>query len=96
MKASEPALNLLLGTETLQLVSTIIILGVILSSDLSWAGRSHYIRGKTANQLYAPRHYGRALDINAKLECVNAFIISHVTYCLPVWSNAPASIFNDF
>ena len=38
------------------------------------------------------RHFGQCLNSKTRLLAYNAFVHSHLTYCLPVWGNTNSSV----
>ena len=65
------------------------ILGVIITSNLSWAMQADKVRSKMNGHLGVLRCFGQLLNYRSRLQLFNAFIKPVLTYCLPVWGNCP-------
>ena len=63
------------------------LLGVVISSDLSWSNHSRLIRAKMLSHLGDIRRFGRCLNAKARLLAYNTFVRPHLNYYLPLWGN---------
>ena len=78
----------LLGTD-LAAVSTIRILGVEFSNDLSWVPHANKVRLKISRMTSVLHRCSRTTNFDVRRRVFNAFIKPHIFYCLPVWGNLP-------
>ena len=87
-----PSCNLLimLNGQALFIVQQLTILGVTITSNLSWTAHADKVCAKVNGHLAVLRRCGRHLNANTRLRLFNAFIKPALLYCLPVWGNCSA------
>ena len=83
-------INVRLGTYQLTNVRQRALLGVTLTSDLSWSSHSRPVRAKISSRLGTIRRFDRCLKAKTCLLAYNAFVRLHLSYCLPVWGHTNA------
>ena len=76
-----------LNGHALQFVDKLLLLGVIISSSLSRTAHINNVRCKMTRRLNIARRFGRTLNASTRRIVYNAFIRSHLEYCLPIWGN---------
>ncbi len=81
------ALKLYLSDHQISTVSDIKVLGVSFARDLKWQLHQSSVRRKLSNMTSVVARFGRSLNIKARKNIVQAFVLPHLTYCLPVWGN---------
>ena len=87
-KLSEPQTALLrVGESCIQYVMALKILGVTLSSDLSWQDYTRAVCSKLSRKLGVLRRFGSSLDTKTRGHVHKAYIKPDLDYCLPVWGN---------
>ena len=85
-----------LGSCRLAQMHQLSLLGVLLSNGLSWTSQARKVKSKIASRIAAIQRFDRCLNSKTHLLAYNAFVLSHLTYCLPVWGNTNASVARDF
>jgi hypothetical protein len=94
---SQDSCSATLDGQTLSTVDHLTILGVDISSDLSWSRHAHItVRGKLSGRLAVLRRFGGSLNTNTRRQIFNGFVKSHLLYCLPVWGNTPLTCQRHF
>ena len=83
-------INVCLGTHQLTNVQQLALLGVIITSNLSWLSHSRLVRAKILYHLGAIRRFGCCLNTKTRLLAYNVLVRPHLSYCLPVWGNINA------
>lgn len=95
--AGPPVLSgLTLDGHALSTVDHLTILGVDISSDLSWSRHAQKVRGKLSGRLAVLRRLGGSLNTNTRRQIFNGFVKPHLLYCLPVWGNTPLTCQRHF
>ena len=80
-------INVRLGTHQLTNVQQLALLGVTITSNLSWSSHSRLVRAIISSRLGAIRRFGRCLNAKTLHLTYNAFVRPHLSYCLPVRGN---------
>ena len=83
-------INVRLGTHQLTNVQQLALLGVTITSDLSWLSHLRLVQAKISSRLEVIRRFGRCLNAKTRLLVSNAYVQPHLSYCLPVWGNTNA------
>ena len=83
-------LPIMLNGQALSIVRQLTILGVTITSDLSWNAHTNNVCAKVNGRLAVLRRCGRHLNANMRLRLFNAFVKPVLLYCLPVWDNCSA------
>ena len=80
------ASKLYLSNHQISTVSDIKVLGVSFTRDLNWQLNQSSVRRKLSNMtsVTVVARIGRSLNIKARKNIVQAFVLPHLTYCLPV------------
>ena len=78
---------IVLNGHALQFVDKLLLLGVTVSSSLSWTAYINNVRCKMTGRLNVARRFRRILNASTRRIVYNAFIRPHLEYCLPVWGN---------
>ena len=87
-KLSEsPTASLRVGEPCIQNVMALKILGVTLSSDLSWRDHTRAVCSKLSRILGFLRRFGGSLETKTRSHVYEAYIKPDLDYCLPVWGN---------
>ena len=81
------ASKLYLSNHQISTVSDIKVLGVSFTRDLKWQLLQSSVHKKLSNMTSVVVRFGRSLNIRARKNIVQAFVLSHLTYCLPVWGS---------
>ena len=81
-------LTLTLANKPISTVPELKILGITFSNDLEWQNHHFQLRKKVNRMISVKDHFGRSLNIYMRKKVVHAFIIPHVTNCLPEWGNS--------
>jgi ribonuclease P/MRP protein subunit RPP40 len=84
---SQPLNDLTLNGRLLASVDQVTILGVDITSDLSWSQQAKKVCGKLSGRLAVLRRLGGCLNTNTRRQIFNGFVKPHLSYCLPVWGN---------
>ena len=79
----------MLNGNKLSIAERMIILGFIITNDLSWTAQASKVQATISGRLSVLHHLGPALNFRTCLQLYNAFIKSRLLYCLPVWGNCP-------
>jgi hypothetical protein len=82
-----PTAPLRIGESTIQNVTALKILGVTLSSDLTWRDHTRAVCNKLSRKLGVLRRFGGSLDTKTRGHVYKAYIKPDLDYCLPVWGN---------
>ena len=85
--ASPNLYKLQIGETTLEEVQKFKLVGVVINNSLSWIDHYDHILTKIRPCLRALYLVRNSLDTDCKLLIYNSLIISHLNYCLPIWSN---------
>ena len=80
-------LPIMLNGQALSIVQQLTILGVTITSDLSWTAHADKVCAKVNGRLAVLRRCGRHLNANTRLRLFNAFVKPVLLYCLPGWGN---------
>jgi Reverse transcriptase (RNA-dependent DNA polymerase) len=83
---------LFLDNVALPVVSSLRILGVTFSNDLSWRAHHDAVRKKVASMTGVIHRFGHVLNIDCRKKIVHAFVLPHMRYCLPIWGNTQAGL----
>ena len=67
------------------------ILGVKLSSNLKWTTQSSHVRKSASKMIGVLNRLWTSLNFTSRQRIFEAFILSKITYFLPVWSNTGKS-----
>ena len=81
------ASKLYLSNHQISIVSDIKVLGVSFTRDFKWQLHQSSVRRKLSNMTSVVARFGRSLNIKARKNIVQAFVLPHLTYCLPVWGS---------
>ena len=83
-------LPIMLNGQALSIVQQLTILGVTITSNLSWTVHADKVCAKVNGRLAVLRRCGRHLNANTCLRLFNAFVKPVLLFCLPVWGNYSA------
>ena len=79
--------KLYISNHQISTISDIKVLGISFTRDLKWQLHQSSVRRKLCNMTSVVAHFGRLLNIMARKSIVQAFVLPHLTYCLPVWGS---------
>jgi hypothetical protein len=85
-------LSLTIGCSTLPFVSSLRILGVTFSNDLSWSVHHNITRKKIVAMSSVINRFGYTLNVDCRKKLIHAFVLPHLYYCLPIWGNSPVGL----
>lgn len=77
--------SIMLGNQSIEIVKSIKILGVVFSDNLTWDCHLTYLQNKIAKAIGMLSTYRYALPKFVKVIFYNTLIRSHLTYCHLVW-----------
>ena len=80
-----------LGSANIIQSNAIKILGVTLTENVSWDTQAEHVQSVVKGIIGVLQRFSSSLDTVARLKVFNAFILPHITYCLPVWGNGLAT-----
>lgn len=80
--------DIFVSGERLQIVSEYKYLGVIFDSKLSFTSHVKRVCNRIKFNLSNFRHIHHQMSTQAAKMYMHSMILSHVTYCLPIWSHA--------
>ena len=95
--STHPSFSLRIGASRMQEVTSLKILGVLLTSDLSRREHCKSTCNKVSSKLCTLQRFGASLNIKTRSHLYKAYIKPDIEYCLPVWGNhntAQAAFFN--
>ena len=81
---------IMLNGQALSIVQQLTILGVTITSDLSWTAHADKVCAKVNGCLAVLRRCGCHQNANTRLWLFNAFVKPVLLYCLPKWGNCSA------
>ena len=81
------ASKLYLSNHQISTVSDIKVLGISFTRDLKWQLHQLSVRRKLSNTTSVVARFERSLNIKARKNIVQSFVLLHLTYCLPVWGS---------
>ena len=71
------------------------ILGVTFSDDLSWHYNSSHIKSLVNGMIKSLQRVSGCLNIAARVQILNAFILPHIKCCSTVWGNGSTATANS-
>ena len=81
------ASKLYLSNHEISTVSDIKVLGISFTRDLKWQLHQSSVCRKLSKMTSVLAHFGRSLNIKVRKNIDQAFVLPHLTYCLPVWGS---------
>ena len=90
-KRSNSAITISLNGAPLAVEDKLTILGITITSSLSWSDHANAMRSKINGKLNTIRRFGRTLNSKTRVLAFNSYIRPHIEYCLPVWGNTNAT-----
>jgi len=84
---STQAVLLYIGSALLPIVTSMRILGVIFTNDLSWHVHCSATRKKISSLTGVIQRFGSILNADCRKKLIHAFVTPHLRYCLPVWGS---------
>ena len=83
--------TLKMNNVTLEQVTSIKFLGVILSDNLNWNAHKQYIQQKIQKSLGILYRCRQIMNIEECINMYKTFIVPYLMYCLPVWGGTVSS-----
>lgn len=86
--------NIFVSGERLQIMSEYKYLGVLIDSKLSFTSHVKRVCNRIKFNLMNFRHIRHQMSTQAAKMYMHSMILSHITYCLPIWSQAGVTSLN--
>lgn len=86
--------NIFISGERLQIVLEYKYLGVLIDSKLSFTSHVKRVCNRIKLNLMNFRHIRHQMSTQAAKMYMHSMILSHITYCLPIWSQAGVTSLN--
>ena len=91
-----PPPTLHLSTSTISTPSSVKILGVNITCDLTWDLHSAEVRRKVNNMISVIHRLSPSLNTDTRRKIYSAFVAPRIDFCLPVWGNSSCSAVTGF